>query len=136
MSRPQRPYQDGTSTGPVRQWAANGHEYVTSSPIPLHTAQIKRVSGVSWAVHMISLVIPERVGRYGSVEDARQGASRAVNARTLVDMRHVYSGLQRQAMALGKCPKRVINQLCRATATGNSVWCPDHPNGGVKHDIN
>ena len=135
MTRPQRPYKDGTPVGPVVQWAANGCEYVTSSPIPLHTAQIKRVSGSTWAVHMISLIIPERVGRYGSVEDARQGASRAVNARTLVDMKVFYTGMQRQAMARNQCPKRLINQLCRATATGHSVWCADHPNGGTKHDL-
>lgn len=84
---------------------------------------------------MISLVIPLTVGRYGSLQDAREGASRAVNARTLVDMKRVYSGLQRKAMALGQCPKQVINRLCLATATGNTVWCADHPNGGTNFDV-
>lgn len=115
--------------GPATFRVINGLGYVTSTPIPLHTAVIRLAAGHMWVVRMISLAFDPIVGRYGSLDDARQGAGRAVNQRALHDMKSIFTGMQRKAMGQQQCPYVFAGRLCLAQAAGFSVWCPDHPKG-------
>lgn len=115
--------------GPSTVYEVNGLTLVTSSPIKMHTAIIRRSAAMDYVVRMISVAFDPIVGRYGTFEAARQGAGRAVTQKTVADWKLIFSGVQRIAMGQQQCPYRHRNRLCLAPASGRSVWCEGHPKG-------
>lgn len=117
-------------TGPVSVRIVHGFELVTSSPIPLHTARIARTASGMCLVRLVSVIGSPIVGRYSTIDDARQAAASVVNGRAAYDLKQVYSPAQRHAMGQRKCPKLQGYKLCGQPSGVGSVWCGFHPDGG------
>lgn len=105
----------------------------TSLPHPIHQARVYPRRDGHWDVVMLTTWLPramtcesESVACATAAEWVGLSAGRALQT---------FSGLQRQALGQGRCPRLGAEGLCLQAADVGAVWCPDHPKGRRREPV-